>query len=367
MSLSIWRRQVAAHRRHAHVVEAAFLEAARRRHVGGRQLEQREHLVVAHRRHRDGDTRLLGVTLVEPLGLAEPAQVLAAAHVHRQADPGQVLVRIAQVHEFPVEDGRDVAALLQEVAGAVVAVHDGHARRHRVVALEPTDAPLGQRVGPHRPAFDQAFVELDVALRGVLGGDAVGERGDRLVLPAHAVQRRQRVDEVGAQAAAVAFVQRRLAGRHPGHDGIARDLLAEHEGRAQDGRVVAAPEGARQRHGTAFERLHRHHLRAGTVGCEEAVVGAQAQDQFLRVARPLQAGHRHREGQPGETDREALDAAHGDGMADLAAQVVGHAGGQGGVVADRVHVRGSWWWPLSLTLTTPMRSALRARSRVTEP
>ena len=229
-------------------------------------------------------------------------------------------MRIAQVRQFPIENRGDLAVFFEEIAGAVVAMHDRHKRRNGRMVFEPADAPFGQRVGAHRPAFDLRLPVLYVLQGGVGCRDMVchvRHGCDGFGLPRHPVQRRQQVDELLAQANAQAVFQRRRSRRHPRHHGLARRLLAEQEGCAQNAGILAVPIDAWHRHGTAFERLQRQHLGRCLVGREQAVVRAEAQNQILGAAIAIQPGHRHGIGQPRKTDGETPDGTHLNGMIDL--------------------------------------------------
>ena len=64
-------------------------------------------------------------------------------YIGRLAQP-EVLVRVAEVHQLPVEDRGDASILLEEVAGAVVAVDDRHpAARTGQCAFSQRMRPLG--------------------------------------------------------------------------------------------------------------------------------------------------------------------------------------------------------------------------------
>ena len=162
-------------------------------------------------------------------------------------------MRVTQVHQFPVQDGGDVTVLLQKVSGPVVAMDDGHMRRHRAMVFQPADSPLGCRIRAHGPACNLLLPEFDVDARRIFHCDVMPHFGNRPALPGHTVQSRQCVNELLAQHAAVAFFQRRRAGRNPGHNGRAIDALAEQKGRAKDACIVARPVGPWHGNGAVFQ------------------------------------------------------------------------------------------------------------------
>ena len=75
----------------------------------------------------------------ERLGRAEPPGP--------DAEPGQVLVDLAGVHQFPVQDGGQPGAVDDQVAHPEVAVHQNPRRRRRPVGGQPAKRPLEGRRG----------------------------------------------------------------------------------------------------------------------------------------------------------------------------------------------------------------------------
>ena len=102
-------------------LEQSILEAARR--PGEGELQQREHQVEPKARRDRWRGRIAPRSGREnPLPLASP-QTSGVPPDIAAGRPSRVLNRIAEMHELPVEDGRDPPVSFEEVAEPVVAMH----------------------------------------------------------------------------------------------------------------------------------------------------------------------------------------------------------------------------------------------------
>src|SRR5947208_15325858 len=136
-------------------------EAPRLHHADDRPLAVPEHLPPAHRRRVDGRAAGARVGGEELLALAEAADRLRvrAEAPRAHAEPAQILHRIADVGELPVEHGAQALGTEDDVADAEVAVHQGLGAWRGRRGREPAERQLERRVRIER---DRA-VELPVA------------------------------------------------------------------------------------------------------------------------------------------------------------------------------------------------------------
>ena len=201
------------------------------------------HLRVPSSSHQRSD---LGVDGPAARGLVGGEQLLAGARAagreRRSEPPGphavpaEVLHRVAEVGELPVEDAAQAVAVDQEVAEAEVAVDDGVRGARRPVGLEPAERELeGRERRAERAGQRLHLLELvDVAHRRSVGDAGCG--GSR---PA-----RRRPGRRGGDGPRPTRRRAAACGRSSRRRGV------QHEGRRADvGPVVV---GHHRRHGHAL-------------------------------------------------------------------------------------------------------------------
>jgi hypothetical protein len=219
--------------------------------------------------------------------------------LHRaQRQPGDVVHRVAEVRELPVDDRGDPPVLVHEVAGAGVALneHDRHvAVRH--VALEPVEAQPHQRVErPFRPGRAPAHVRdlVQCVLPGRLHG---AEARQRELARVEAMERGEVPDEVLRDAHLLVGVA------DPVEPRVAADPLGEH-------RLFGGVYGERARHGHVGVLEREEHL-------------------GLDVQRVEDAAHRLRRAAVAEEQRERVPGTVDVDEPGFAARATGNAVGAG--------------------------------------
>jgi hypothetical protein len=221
--------------------------------------------------------RELGVEVADAVG-----EVVAA-----EAEPREVVERVAEVRELPVEQGGDAALRVQEVPGPDVAVTErdavGGAWR---VALQPCEGEARERCGALDARLEHAAPERELGPRRV-GGRGPCEARQRQAGGVHPVQRGERVH---------------VAVHHAGAGGGLEAVERLRPRRALDQQRVALGlrcQQPRDRHRAAGERpvdgslARERQLGAG----HRAVAGVRAQ-HALRAARERHEPGRSRRSRP---------------------------------------------------------------------
>ena len=183
--------------------------------MGEGELQQREHEIEFERGRIDRQPRLRPVA-GEEFGLAgEAADQRRAAAILRQEGPAEILDGIAEMHELPVENGGNAPVALEEIAEPVIAVNQRHPLGFRRMAAQPGERAMRHRMRAQRPAAKARLPVFDLQLRGVLRRDGAPPGGERRRAPVEAVQRGERVDEIGREAVAARAFEA-LSRRTPG-------------------------------------------------------------------------------------------------------------------------------------------------------
>src|SRR5207237_111111 len=138
----------------------------------------------------------------ELLGREERRGVRRPRAPERRRAPGDVLERIAQVDELPVEDaGETRAACLvhdEEVAEPVVAVHERDRIGRGRVAAAPEER-LGERRRDGEPASADALLPArELVLGGLAAGAGRAQELEAARAPVDGVQARERTGHLGA-------------------------------------------------------------------------------------------------------------------------------------------------------------------------
>ena len=226
------------------------------------------------------------------------------------AEPGQVLVDLADVDQLPVQHGRQPGFVDDQVAHPEVAVHQHLRRRRRPVCGEPAERPLECRCGV-------AHLVESVAPLGELVG-----RGQADPVRVGAVDRGQRLRALLQQSLAAGVVECAL---DPPDDRLAADGVADQERIAQCGRGIVGRQDVRDRcarGGRALlDRGLQLHARMHVVG------RAGAQDQRPATSSrprrtPTWCGSPRRSARAGS--RRATSPRTGRSTSASAAPAVGH-------------------------------------------
>ena len=139
------------------------------------------------------------------------------------AEPRQVLVDLADVHQFPVEHGGQIGAVDDQVAHPEVAVHQAGWRRRGSMCGQPAERPLESGGGVGH------IVELLSPLAELV---LLDEAGSARLRP---VDRGQRLRTLNQQLSAALVVESAL---NATHDRLTGDLVADQERIAQCGRGI---------------------------------------------------------------------------------------------------------------------------------
>src|SRR5213078_1015541 len=163
-------------------------EAPRLHHADDRPLPVPEHLPPARRGRVDGRAAGARVGGEELLALAEAADRLRvrAEAPRAHAEPAQVLHRIADVGELPVEDGAQALGTEDDVADAEVAVHEGLGARRGRRSREPAERQLERRVRIERDGAVELLVARELGAGGRGKKASPGARTSRAWMPASA-------------------------------------------------------------------------------------------------------------------------------------------------------------------------------------
>ena len=191
------------------------------------------------------------------------------------ACPGQILVRIAGVDHFPIQHGQQPASpVMQEVAGAIIAMHDADAfRRWRQIGAKPSKGGIDQwfraeSIGPER-RFPMRQPRRSCIGRGHRGQACLGRIGGM-----DAAQGREELLADGGGMITIRFRFEQAGGgpaRHFAHQKAGgtkafRALITEHglghrhlgSGKTLDGAIFGQPVGldqARRRVAAQHQRL----------------------------------------------------------------------------------------------------------------
>src|SRR5262249_20266483 len=134
-----------------------------------------------------------------------------ASRPRSHAHPSEILVRVTEMDQLPVEDRGDTRVAHQEVADTIIAVHDTDARRLGRVRLQPQHPVLEYRI-----AEELALVQIFLPPRDLANADLVerrvaGKLGGGRSLPCKICQRGEAGDELLAELGPDAFVEGALA------------------------------------------------------------------------------------------------------------------------------------------------------------
>jgi hypothetical protein len=155
------------------------------------------------------------------------------------AEPGQVFVRGADVHQLPVQNGGKVGSVDDQVSHPEVAVHQDRGRRGRPAGGQPAKHPFE---GGGGVAHDiESLAPLDEL---VLAGEA-GILHPAYVGPVDGGERlRALAQQTGAARRPASTVELTLDAPD---DGLAADLIADQKGIAQCGRRIVGDQDAGDR------------------------------------------------------------------------------------------------------------------------
>ena len=299
-----------------------------------RELQQREDDVEPQRRriHFQPGARL--VARQEILFARQSAHQRRAAAILRQKRPAEVLDGIAEMHELPIEDRRDAIVAFEKVAEAVVAVDDrqtralsacgGAARRRRDGPSDAAAAPSG-RTGTARNRAEAERRCRASPPRPIRERRRHSNREERR-------ERRRNPPRASARAPS-----RPEPLRAPGQRRVALDALAQEERRAEDGRIVAREEHARDRDAARLQRAERFEFGHRAIGREQAVGRPNAQD---RLFGRREAAQLNRVGPPRKSRRIFFQAIDVYAAADRAAQISRQPFGQTAGVFERRRLGG---------------------------
>ncbi len=143
-------------------------------------LHERQHVVEAEAVRVDGAARRGGVGGGHLVGRQQSRREVGAGAPERRRAPGEVLERIAEVHHLPVEHAGQVRGAVavrldQEVAEAVVAVHERRLVAARHVRAQPEDGGRDRRVGRKAAPFEAGLPARELARRGGASRSGVAE------------------------------------------------------------------------------------------------------------------------------------------------------------------------------------------------
>ena len=211
-----------------------------------------------------------------------------------EAEPGEVLERVADVHELPVDDRVQAGGSDDDVADAEVAVDEGVGGRRRAVRHQP-----GVRLVEGRAA---------VVERAVLVPDAegIGRLGAGQLCGVDGVEAGEEAAEVADEHAAC--LRERLVPEDAAGDRLARHAPHDEAGRAEESTVVVG-EDFRHAQSGATTCAHRVRFAAHDAGCTGSTGRVPPQDELLAVGgeRPRLA-RRRRSGGAARRSRPARPA-----------------------------------------------------------
>ena len=248
------------------------------------------------------------------------------------------------MRHLPVEDREDLAfGRHQEVAGAVVGVHDGELRRRaRRVAAQPADRRAHDRLGLELVLVDHALPVVELVAPARVEGPLLQHLGQAEGLGVGAVDLAEDRPLALADPLEVRGVGRRE--ERLGARLAAAHLLHHEEGTLEPARVLLEPERGGHGHRSAVEGGIGREL-DGALGLDQAARRIAAQDQpVLLFARAAPAAQHQPIGLPRGAAVDAHEPfdAHVAGLGPAVGGVGGEACGEIRHGCGFWQIRGRW-------------------------
>src|SRR5262249_49118623 len=154
----------------------------------------------------DRDTGFFLIAIDDLVSLHDAMEFAATTVESRHQRPTEILMRVAEMGELPIEDRGDPAVMFKKVAKTIVAVNNRDPRWHRTVPVQPLAGPVEQRIiAIAWPAHESAPCGDLRALRLLAPRILIDHGFERRRLPVDVVKRGKNIDELGCDGASVSF------------------------------------------------------------------------------------------------------------------------------------------------------------------